>query len=318
MNKIAIVMYHYVKNPATNKFGKLNSLSLSQFKEQLDYLSNNFNFISFETLTAAEKGQLTIPKNSVLLTFDDGYIDHYDNVFPLLKQKNIPAFFSMPGKIIAEKKMLDVNKIHILLATADVNKIIPFLYKRLDHYRGAEFSYPGNKDLYTKLAHQTRYDNADVIFIKRLLQAELPEKLRNIITDELLLENGCDQDELVKTFYLNWQQVKEMHNAGMEWGIHGYDHYWMNKLSEPELTKDINQALDVFADVLPSKGWGCCYPYGSIDENVEKIVGKMGAVIGLTTEVNYATLPTKRPLALPRFDTNDFPPKSMEYKMMFV
>ena len=50
----------------------------------------------------AAKGGDALPENSVLLTFDDGYIDHYTNVFPLLAEMGIPAFFSMPGKIIAQ------------------------------------------------------------------------------------------------------------------------------------------------------------------------------------------------------------------------
>jgi len=313
MSKIAIAMYHYVKNPATNKLKKIKGLTLSQFNEQIEYLRNNFNFISFKELIGITKGEVTTPENSVLLTFDDGYIDHYENVFPLLKAKSIPAFFSMPGKIIAEKQMLDVNKIHILLAVSDVPNVLASLFEKLDYYRGTEFTYPKNEELYKKLAQNGRFDEPDVVFIKRLLQVELPEQLRNILADELLREQGYAPESMVDSFYLSRQQVNEMHEAGMEWGIHGYDHYWMNRLEKDDLIKDIRAALDVFSEVIPPDGWGCCYPYGSVDEHVKKIVSDMGAVVGFSTHVDYAKLPSDDPLALPRFDTNDFPPISMKY-----
>ena len=312
MSKVAVVMYHYVKDH-TNRFKRLNSLSLDDFKSQIEYFSQNFVFISYETLVAATKGQCSVPENSILLTFDDGYIDHYTNVFPILKAKDIPAFFSMPGKIIAEKKMLDVNKIHIVLAVSDTKEIIHRLYEKLDYYRGCEYSIPGNEELYSRLAVPSRFDCPNVIFIKRLLQAELPERLRNTITDELLGETGLNECDLVESFYLNWQQVKEMHEAGMAWGIHGYDHYWMNRLEQPQLEEDINKALDVFSDVLPQNGWGCCYPYGSIDDMVKNTVAELGAVVGFTTRVAFSQITGDDCLALPRFDTNDFPPISTNY-----
>ena len=313
MNKVAIIMYHYIKDPASNIFKNLKSLSLNDFKSQIDYLSERFNFISYETLADAAMGQGLLPETGALLTFDDGYSDHYHNVFPLLKQKGIPAFFSMPGKIIAKKKMLDVNKIHLILALSDVNEIINRLYGRLDYYRGREFSFPQNNELYQKLAQPGRYDTAEVIFIKRLLQAELPEKLRNIITDDLLRGCGIVEEQLVESFYLSPKQVKEMHLAGMHWGIHGYDHYWMNRLEQPQLEDDITRALEVFDDVLPSCGWACCYPYGSVDDKVMKTVAEMGAAVGFTTHPDYARIREDNNLALPRLDTNDFPPVSMNY-----
>ena len=55
----------------------------------------------------------------------------------------------------------------------------------MDFYRGSEFSYPSNDELFKQYAKDERFDTKEVIFIKRILQAALPETLRNIIASEL-------------------------------------------------------------------------------------------------------------------------------------
>jgi hypothetical protein len=73
-------------------------------------------------------------------------------------------------------------------------------------------------------------------------------------------------------------------------------------------------ALDVFDEVIDRNNWAMCYPYGSYDAETLEYLGKMKCSLGFTTEVAVAKLPTHRCLKLPRLDTNDFPPKSENYK----
>ena len=313
---VYIIMYHYVRELPQTRYPNIKGLLTSQFASQLDYLqAEGFNFVSAHAVTEAAAGGDPLPEKAVLLTFDDGYIDHYTNVFPILDNKNIPAFFSMPGKIIAEQKLLDVNRIHFLLAGCPIEKLIKEVFEKLDFYRGNEFVIPSNDELYNKLAVANRFDSADTIFVKRLLQVELEENLRNRVAKELFSSLISDDEKsFVTELYLSMDQVRLMARHGMEWGIHGYDHYWMNRLEPAELKKDIDSALTVFEDVLPKEGWMCCYPYGSISDYVEKCVRENGARGGFTTEVRRADLKADSIFRLPRFDTNDFPPKSENYK----
>ena len=48
------------------------------FKEQIEFLSANYNIITMQELIAAYNKSYDLPDNSVLLTFDDGY-DILDN-----------------------------------------------------------------------------------------------------------------------------------------------------------------------------------------------------------------------------------------------
>ncbi|AGA70583.1 putative xylanase/chitin deacetylase [Desulfitobacterium dichloroeliminans LMG P-21439] len=314
-NKVSIIMYHYVRSIASSRYSDIKGLDLVLFRQQIAFLKEYGNFISFEQLLEAIDGGRALPKKSVLLTFDDGYIDHYTNVFPILKENGIQGFFSMPGKILAEHKLLDVNMIHFILASTPIDKLLSFVYDRLDYYRGNEFDIPANEELYIKLAKANRFDSAEVIFVKRLLQVELEENLRHLIVKELFNKCvGMSEEAFAQELYMSEDQVRLMSKEGMLFGIHGYDHYWMNRLTQEQLQNDIQNALQVFDGIVDPNHWICCYPYGSCSETVIDYVKSQGAIAGVTTEVALADISVCDRFILPRFDTNDFPPKSENFK----
>lgn len=305
-----------MRNISQSRYPDIKGLELGFFKKQLDFLQKEYTLISTEELIQALDTELELPENSALLTFDDGYIDHYTNVFPILSERNIPAFFSMPGKILAEGKVLDVNKIHFILASTPTEKILQEIYNQLNKYRKQGVNIPTNRELYEKLAIPNRFDSGDVVFIKRLLQVELEESLRNTIVDNLFEQFiSLDENAFAKELYMSQDQVNHMARTdGITFGIHGYDHYWMNRLDPISLKEDISKALDVFSGIVDKKKWVCCYPYGSYSDDVISCAKKMGAVAGFGTDVAVASIDEKSRYILPRFDTNDFPPKSENYK----
>ena len=54
------------------------------------------------------------PEKSFYLTFDDGFRQHYTNVFPVLKRRNIEAGFYVPTMPIEESRIPVVEKQRIL------------------------------------------------------------------------------------------------------------------------------------------------------------------------------------------------------------
>lgn len=308
-----VIMYHYVRELQKSRYPRIKGLDLSYFKKQLEFfIAAGFSFVTMDDVVH----NAGLSDKSVLLTFDDGYIDHYMNVFPILDSYGISGVFSMPGKILRERKVLDVNKIHFVLASSDIITIKDKLLQQMDYYRGVEFVYPSNEDLYEKLAVANRFDDKDTIFVKRALQVELPERLRNIISDQLFKEFVTDNEaNFVSELYMNMDQIKTMRRHGMTFGIHGYDHYWMNRLSEDALRRDLADALDVFDEVIDSSDWTNCYPYGAYNDDVIRVSQSTGATSGLTTEVaRYIPMRGGSLYEIPRLDTNDFPPQSEHYK----
>lgn len=79
-NKVSHIYYHQVVNEGGNSFQKIN---VQRFKEQMQYLKNQ----GYNTLLFNENN-LNDSKN-VCISFDDGYLDNYEIVFPIMKELNL-------------------------------------------------------------------------------------------------------------------------------------------------------------------------------------------------------------------------------------
>lgn len=85
--KVMILNYHKIDNM---------NISLSvlpdDFAAQMDYLKrNDYHTITPDELYASLAGEADLPENPVLITFDDGYKDNYQNAYPILKKYGFKA-----------------------------------------------------------------------------------------------------------------------------------------------------------------------------------------------------------------------------------
>ena len=255
--------------------------------------------------------------DGALLTFDDGYIDIYEYVFPLLEERRIQGSFFPPSMILETAKVLDVNKIHFTLAVADEAALYDALIAEIDFYRGSEFCIPRTDELLDKYAVPNRFDCGEIIFIKRMLQTVLPEGLRSIILDKLFKKFvGVDEAVFARELYCDAAQLASMKRRGMYIGLHGHAHGWLGNMEKNDYEQDIRHALDYMDSIkLIDKGaWVMNYPYGSWNDGVVDCVRSNGGLAGITTEVAVADLHRHSRLLLPRLDTNDYPPISERYK----
>ena len=315
MGRLYISMYHYVRDLKHSRYPEIKGLDFTLFRQQMEFMKHNFSAVTMEQVMDAAEGRCELPENALLLTFDDGYIDNYTFVLPVLEEYGLQGSFFIPGKTFAEHKLLDVNKIHYILASADINELAEDVKKRMDHYRGGEYDYPPTDQLYREYAVPSRFDGAETVFVKRMLQTVLPERLRNIISSELFEKYvGVTEEQLAYELYMTEEQIAAMKRHGMFIGVHGYDHYWLGELSPEEMKRDISKGLEVMDRFIDRKRWVMNYPYGSYNRDVLEYIKGEGACLGLTTAVRAAEIGKDSPLELPRFDCNDFPPKSENYR----
>src|SRR3989344_6199457 len=92
-----ILFYHRIAEVSDDPH--LLSVSPKRFEDQLKYLQNNFKIISLKEFAQNFKNEKII-RNSIVITFDDGYVDNLINALPILKKLQIPAtVFVTAGKI---------------------------------------------------------------------------------------------------------------------------------------------------------------------------------------------------------------------------
>ena len=190
--RCSIIMYHYVRELQYTRYPEIKGLKVSQFKAQLDYLQKYYQFVTMNDLIASIYEDKSLPNNAALLTFDDAYSDHYNNVFPILNERNIQGCFFPPVKAIIQHEVLDVNKIHFILASVkNIQELVDDVFYCMDKYKDL-YQLKMNQYYFDKLAVANRFDCKEIIFVKRLLQVELEETLRHKITNELFVKSLTD------------------------------------------------------------------------------------------------------------------------------
>ena len=307
MNKLTIIMYHYVRPIDGSKFPGIKGLELDGFKRQLDYLNENFNIISTAQVINSIRRGTKLPDNACWLTFDDGYKDHYKFVLPELLARNLHGAFFPPRVAIEDDVVLDVNSIHhILSCCSDIDELVAKLNA---HCLSAGISDKKMSLFYEELALANRYDDANTIYVKRMLQHALPEELRSSITENLFQDFvGINVEDFSKELYMNIDEVQSLVRSGMYVGSHGSRHCWLNKISLDEQKKDIQESLKFIEKIgADTKDWVMCYPYGAYNDTTLSLLHKYQASAAITTEPRVANITNDNPFELPRLDTNDFP-----------
>lgn len=313
-NKLTVVMYHYVRDLKNSRYPEIKGCDVRYFREQVQYIKKHYNPVTVEQVIESYNGGDKLPEYAILLTFDDAYADHFTYAFPILYHEHIQGVFFPPVKAVTEHAVLDVNKVHFILASTPMDKMPQLLkeLKRMVDDNSDAYHLDSFENYFEKLAVANRFDPKDVIFVKRLLQVALPEELRRKMTTELFEKAvGMDEAMFSRELYMTIDQIKCMVDCGMHIGSHGYDHYWLSSLpkekQEFEIAKSIEFIGNVGGDV---NNWTIGYPYGDYNDDTIALLKKHGCKMGFTTRVAVADLEADGPdvlYKLPRLDVNDLP-----------
>lgn len=305
-NNIYIVMYHYVRNIKKSDYPNLNGLEFSDFKKQILFFKKNFNLLSNDQFIEIINSKKLPKKKSILLTFDDGYQDHYQYVYPFLKKHNLSANFYPSIMCIKNKKVLDVNKVHFILEKEkNKEKILSLIFLYLKKY----LNKTPEQIKINKINLTSRYDDKKTILIKRLLQNHIPLPFREKIVNKLFGDIvNISEKEFSEKLYMNKKHIQELYKNNFTIGSHGYNHYWWGKLNEDEQEIEIKKSINYLKKIkVFDKNFSVCFPYGSYNLQTLNLLNKYKIKFALTTKVGKVN---NKNLAnvfeLPRFDTNDF------------
>ena len=308
---ITVVMYHYVRNFSASRYPDIKGLDIRGFRKQLEYLEANYSFVTIqeclEYLEDPSSGE-DFPDNAVLLTFDDGYKEHFTEVFPVLNSKNIQGVFFPPVRSSLKREALYVNKIHyILAASSRPDGLIHKLTLEINEFKN-EHNLRDPESYYETIdSAEHPYDSINVIKFKRVLQRELPQNVRRVIIDRLFKDIvGLEERVFVEELYMTEDQLKCMQRNGMYIGGHGYSHDWLNRMGIKEKEFEIAKTRD-FLDYLglDVQNWVMSYPYGAYDADVIKLLKDQQCKMAFTTKDRRGVLDPQNRFEITRIDTNE-------------
>lgn len=101
--RVPVLVYHSIAQHHVGQTGEQRELDVdtAAFRAQMSYLARQrYHVISLEELVDALEGRRTVPANAVVITFDDGWKDQFEDALPILEQYGFTAtFFVYTGAI---------------------------------------------------------------------------------------------------------------------------------------------------------------------------------------------------------------------------
>jgi peptidoglycan/xylan/chitin deacetylase (PgdA/CDA1 family) len=246
--KIIPIYYHLVSNKRNPLVENLYSYKdIGNFRKDLDVLVKKYTILDYEDIKANKSG--------LVLSFDDGFSECYNIIYPLLKEYSIPAFFFINNDFLDNKNMFYRAKISLLISK--LAYLSPLIQRQIAYILECK-----------------------VTKIKENLLAILEEdkhKLDNLMTTaELDIERYLEKE----TPYLSSEQVKEMINAGYYFGGHTHNHHRLKNLPNHEQEKRIvDSALDI------QKRFNLPYSICSLPHNDQGISNKVFASV--SSQIDY-------------------------------
>lgn len=195
-NKLSVLTYHRVGE-------SYNQLYLDEhvFEQQLIWLKEHYHPLGLSEALALQKAG-KLPKRAVAITIDDGYLDSYTSIFPLLKKHQLKATFFISTSGLTQGYLWDEH----------ISSIIMQLPVEQE-----SFSFDGVN--YQCATYNQRVESAREI-IARIKYCTLVQ--REDLIAQLVRESQSDIQ--LPHQFLNEKQIQEMHQHGMEIGAHTVNH----------------------------------------------------------------------------------------------
>jgi peptidoglycan/xylan/chitin deacetylase (PgdA/CDA1 family) len=242
---LLVLNYHRVGNPADTPYdpGTFGPTA-EEFDWQLGYLRSHFDCITLEEALAMAAGQITL-RPSLLLTFDDGYLDNYQVAYPLLRSHGLQAVFFLPTDFIGTQRLPWWDVIAYILKHSR-HQII-----KVQHPKPAEF----------------RIADGDV---SSTIFQVLTHCINNATTDYAPLINdletacGCQRpDQSAARCFMNWDEAREMQSGGgMAFGSHTHSHEILSGLSAERQTLELSRSRAILEHELGRTIDVLSYPVG--------------------------------------------------------
>ncbi len=243
---LIILNYHRVGNAADTPFDSGTfSATPEELDSQLVYLKRRFHMATLEEALSMVNGNRESPRRtSVLITFDDGYLDNYTLAFPILREHGVQGVFFLPTAFVGSGKLPWWDAIAYMIKQSRQKSIC------LNYPQPATFDI--ENDGATRVSMQ---------ILHAFIQPAVKEPAR-FIAD---LEKACETarpESAGERLFLNWEEAREMQHCGMAFGSHTDTHEVLSKLSREQQRGEVFRSRQILERELDRRIDTLAYPVG--------------------------------------------------------
>ena len=251
---------------------------VADFEAALLYLKANYTFVEYAQIHAHVFEGAPLPSRAVHLSFDDGYVECYSVVRPLLLKHEIPCTYFLTTGLIDNHTLFYRNKQSLC-----VERIKDASFKR----QAASFS-----NLLPS-PHSPLSTHDDLIrWIKDLRLSD------EALIDEVCRAVGVDGQAFLQENrpYLTQDQIRQMQAEGFTIGAHTITHRKLMDLSAEEIETEIAQSCRTVVEItgqqivpfsFPHSAWGLDRGQLAVIRNRHPEIGLLFDTKGLHRDVDF-------------------------------
>ncbi len=282
--RLLLVNYHYIRDPGQYLHPGIHPISPADFRTEVGALRERFHMATPEEAESFLAGAGILPGDSILISFDDGLVDHRDIAREFLDPLGLKAVFFVSSQPLQTGRAVMVHKVHWLRATTAP-----------DTFR-AEFlaALPANTNTELDAATAAKasrvyiYDTPEIGRLKYLINFLLPYDVVDRTTSEMLRRRDIDEADFCGGLYMNEGEIGALAAAGHMIGCHGTSHKPFTTLSPgAELESDALGNRRHLGGILGREPTWVSYPYGrgaAIPDDTREFCRRFGFTLGLTLD----------------------------------
>lgn len=236
-------------------------ISTETFRRHCQMLREKYDIISIEEAENYLESNVSAKRPKAVITFDDGYLDNYEEAFPVLREMNLPATIFLPTQMIGKTEPLAHDKAFWLVKKAFEKK------KSIEN----AFLKAGIESI----------PNGDILSATDRI-VYLPAIQRDAIIAEL--ERSLSIESYPKEYgLLDWEMVREMSRNKISFGVHSASHTVLTLENETEFESEIKESKKMLEEKLGREVISFAYPNGKFNGKVRRHVVKSGYKLAVST-----------------------------------
>jgi len=266
------IMYHYIRDNS-DEYPNFKNLTVDQFVKQITFFEKEYGFVRKEDFISSIETKRPIEKG-VVLTFDDGFKDHYHNVLPILEERGLWGFFYVPTGHYNNKKILNVHRLHHLLGKYNAK----LLFKDACGFVDVSMLNENKIHEFDKEIYRDQKLSEWEFLFKRLFNYYLREEYKGELLNEIFAKY-LNSEEIYDKLYLTKEELFEIEKCGSVIGSHTVTHPVLSTLSYAQQYQEIKGSYVFLDSFLDMQVRSFCYPYGgtaTYNQDTFKILKECG------------------------------------------
>lgn len=227
------------------------SCTTAEFDQQLRHLKRRYPILNLDEALRVIHGEDVLSRPSVLLTFDDGYLDNYQQAYEVLRLHGLSATFFLPTAFIGTG----------LLPWWDT---IAYIIKN-SRKKSITLNFPETVSFDLTASHKADSIRKIMTQFKRPSTTDVDAFIRGI---EIACEFGRPPTSAERCF-LDWDEAREMERGGMCFGSHTHTHQILSKVSPAQQLDELKVSRSILERELGHRVETLAYPSGKRESSTE-------------------------------------------------